>query len=162
VVHRKRRLRLVWSFVGPFRRWLRKSESVERDSAYDVLKPIELGPWPTRENMQLPPTEAQKDAGNRLETAMQAQDSDLVRDGITRTYAAGLHPIHSPLLISLADAPWHFCHEDVVFGLQQLKNPAAIAILEKTAFSVHKYLDYDENFGLRPKMHLGTCRHWNS
>lgn len=132
-------------------KWLRKSTSARRDSAHDVLKPVALGPWPTGGNIQLPPSEAQKDAANRLDSAMQTQDADQVREGVTRAYAAGLHPIHSALLISLADASWHFCHEDAVFGLQQLKDPAAVAILEKTAFSVHEYLNYDENFGLARK-----------
>jgi HEAT repeat protein len=132
-------------------KWLRKSASVRRDSAHDVLKPVELVAWPTGENIQLPPSEAQKDAANRLDSAIKARDADQVREGVTRAYAAGLHPIHSPLLISLADASWHSCHEDAVFGLQCLKDPSAIAVLEKVAFSVHEYLDYDENFGLARK-----------
>ena len=79
------------------------------------------------------------------------QVQDLALDGMTLAYRAGLHPIHVPLLISLANAPWHSSHEDVVMALQQLRNPAAVAILEKVTFSIHKYLDYDENFGLARK-----------
>jgi hypothetical protein len=41
--------------------------------------------------------------------------------------------------------------ESGYYRLQVLKDPAAIAILKKTAFSVHKYLASDENFGLARK-----------
>jgi hypothetical protein len=51
----------------------------------------------------------------------------------------------------LADAPWHFSHEDVVHALQRLRSPEAVGLLERTAFSVHKYQDYDETFGLARK-----------
>jgi len=102
-------------------------------------------------NTQSRPTEAQKSAATLLESALQAHDPQLAQDALNATYRAGLHRVHTSALVALAQAPWHFSHEDVVHALQELRSPETVGILEKTAFSVHEYLGYDEFFGLARK-----------
>lgn len=55
------------------------------------------------------------------------------------------------ILIELLSADWHLCHENIVLQLQQLKDPRAIKILQKTVERKFKYLEYDDSFGLGRK-----------
>jgi len=100
--------------------------------------------------MQLPPTETQIEAARRLESAIGARDPESVESAVSQAFPV-LHPVHAPALILLAEASWHQRHEDVVKALQELRSPDAVGALERTAFSVHEYLAYDNNHALRRK-----------
>ena len=100
--------------------------------------------------MQRPPTESQIEAVARLESAIRARNPELAESAIFQAFSV-LHPVHAPALILLIEAPWHQRHEDVVRAIQQLRSPDAVDALERTAFSVHEYLAYDEDFGLARK-----------
>ena len=99
--------------------------------------------------MEHPPTESQIEAARRLDSAIRLRNPELAESAICGAFS--LHPIHAPALILLAEASWHQRHEDVVRYLQQLRSPAAVDALERTAFSIHEYLAYDEDFGLARK-----------
>jgi hypothetical protein len=101
--------------------------------------------------MQFEPTQEQVKAATDLENAIALRDGALVFAAMSKAHVTGFHPIHSQSLILLAEAPWHFLHEDVVRGIQTLRSPAAVEALERTAFAVHKYLDYDDVFALARK-----------
>ena len=101
--------------------------------------------------VQNQPTQQQIDAVTQLETAVRLQNGDLVETAVFQAFASGLHPLHSPSLIILAEAPWHSRHEDIVRALQQLRSPAAADALERTAHAVHDYLAYDDGFALARK-----------
>lgn len=96
------------------------------------------------------PTEAQIEIGKHLESAIRARNPELVESALSAAFP-GLHPIHAPALILLAEDPWHQRHEDVVLALQDLRSPEAVDALERTTFSVHQHLAYDENSGLARK-----------
>lgn len=96
------------------------------------------------------PTPAQIDLARRLELALSARNPDLVESTVNEA-SSMLHQVHVPALIALAEAPWHHRHEDVVHALQELRSPDSIAALERTAFSTHAYLAYDNNYALARK-----------
>jgi len=100
--------------------------------------------------MQGQPTTSQIEAVELLETAIRKRSPELAESAVFRAFSV-LHPVHAPALMLLAGAPWHQRHEDVVRALQQLRNPDAVSVLERTAFSTHQYLAYDEDFGLARK-----------
>ncbi len=58
---------------------------------------------------------------------------------------------HLDLLIQLAGEDWHFCHEDVVAGLDTLRSRQAIDALVHAAWWVPPYLDFDESRALARK-----------
>jgi hypothetical protein len=89
-------------------------------------------------------------AAARLESAIRARNPELAESAIFQAFSV-LHPVHVPALILLAEGPWHQRHEDVVRAIQQLRSPDAVDALERTAFSVHEYLAYDEDFSLARK-----------
>lgn len=98
--------------------------------------------------VQIQPTQQQIDAVTQLETAIRLQNGDLVETAVFQAYACGLHSLHSHPLITLVEAPWHSRHEDIVRALQQLRSPAGVDTLERTAHAVHSYLAYDDGFAL--------------
>jgi HEAT repeat protein len=100
--------------------------------------------------MQGQPTTSQIEAVELLEIAIRKRSPELAESAVFRAFSV-LHPVHAPALILLAEAPWHQRHEDVVRALQQLRSPDAIGPLERTTFSTHDYLAYDEDFGLARK-----------
>jgi hypothetical protein len=101
--------------------------------------------------VQTLPTEAQTHVRECLESAIREQSADLVETAVYQAFKIGLHAIYVPSLVLLAEAGWHLRQEDVVRALQQIRSPDAIGVLERTAFSIHAHLAYDETFGLARK-----------
>lgn len=54
-------------------------------------------------------------------------------------------------LCELLDAPWHTCHEDIAFALEQLHDERSIEALYRAALSKHEYLAYDDGHALARK-----------
>ncbi len=86
-----------------------------------------------------------------LEDAYQTKDSDAVADGLLVGFRFGFLPNHLDLLRRLAEADWHFSHEDVVSALDELRDPGAVETLYRSVFQLHPYLAYDEVRSLATK-----------
>ena len=95
-------------------------------------------------------TEEQLRAARSLESAIHSRNPKSAESAVIQAFSV-LHQIHVPALIQLAEAPWHQCHEDVVRGLQELRDPDAVSALERVTFSKHHYLAYDHNYALARK-----------
>jgi hypothetical protein len=97
------------------------------------------------------PSQSQIDVIAHLEAAIRFQDGAQVEQALIQAFAAGLHAQMSPLLIVLAEAPWHMHHEALVSAIQQLRIPEAVEALEHVAHATYAYLGYDESYGLARK-----------
>lgn len=100
--------------------------------------------------MQHSPSGIKVDTLKHLESALDDRNSEWL-DSILAQSAGALHFMDASILIRLAEAPWHQRHEDVVFALQGLRSPEAVNALERTAFSKHEYLAYDNSHALARK-----------
>jgi len=93
----------------------------------------------------------------------QALGLDLLRDAACRQdqldvelalvvcFTFGFTAGHLDPLIQLAGEDWHFAHEDVVEGLDTLRSPQAVDALERAAWWVPPYLEFDEYRALARK-----------
>ena len=90
-------------------------------------------------------------AFRQLNDASASLVPDVVEDAVTEAYRVGLSSEFVPALIQLLGLEWHTRHEDIVFALQQLRDPQSVDILEVTARKAFDYLDYDEFRGLARK-----------
>jgi hypothetical protein len=86
-----------------------------------------------------------------LNRSAASRDPCEIQDAITSAHQLGLKPEFVPVFLNLLEMPDHFRHEDIVSGLQKLRDPRAINALYRTALTRHSYLDYDEFFGLARK-----------
>jgi hypothetical protein len=101
--------------------------------------------------MPTSPSQLQIDAITQLEDALRFQDAAQVERALIQAFTAGLHVQMAPLLVVLAEAPWHMRHEDAVSAIQQLRTSEAVDALERVAQTHHAYLDYDDGDGLARK-----------
>jgi hypothetical protein len=102
--------------------------------------------------MEIQPTEAQINAAHLLETSIREENEELADVAITTAYKAGPHPLYGPLLMILAEASWHYRHEDVVLEIQRLRWPDAVTVLERIAScSPPPYLAWNELLPLARK-----------
>jgi hypothetical protein len=78
------------------------------------------------------------------------QDEDLECAMIVG-FAFGFGPEHLEILCRLVDEPWHFCHEDVVSALDDMRTPAALDSLFRATQWIPEYLNYDDARALAVK-----------
>ncbi len=86
-----------------------------------------------------------------LNRSVETRDESEIDDALDAAFDVGLRPEFAPPLIQLLDLPVHRRHEDIVVGLQQLKDPRAVDSLYRAVFIKHEYLNYDNFFGLARK-----------
>jgi len=86
-----------------------------------------------------------------LEEASQKQSAGELEAALIVGAAFGFTAEHVPVLCQLLHVDWHSRHEDIVSTLQVLKDPRAVDAVYGAAFVKHKYLAYDEFFGLARK-----------
>jgi hypothetical protein len=97
------------------------------------------------------PISDREHALRQLTAAMQSGSADEIEDALVHTYEFGLSSEHAPILISLLGMATHTRHEDIVLGLQELRDPRAADALFEAALTNHKYLAFDEFHGLARK-----------
>jgi hypothetical protein len=86
-----------------------------------------------------------------LNHALKSRNSDEIDGALLAAFQVGLRHEFVSSFIGLLDLPDHHRHEDIVGGLQELKDPRAVDAIYRAAFVKHKYLAYDEFFGLARK-----------
>ena len=87
-----------------------------------------------------------------LERACKSQNSDEIDAAILAAFQLDhLSSAFGPIFIRLLVLKCHHKHEDLVQGLQQLRDPDAVSALFDAASVSHEYLAYDEFFGLARK-----------
>jgi hypothetical protein len=86
-----------------------------------------------------------------LNEALESRNGDKIDGALLAAFQVGLRPEFVPSFIGLLDLLGHHSHEDIVSGLQQLKDPRAVDVIYQAAFVNHEYLAYDEFFGLARK-----------
>jgi len=86
-----------------------------------------------------------------LQRALLEKDADAVEFGSMLMYRLGITPDYLSILNALAEEPWHRTHEDIVFALGKIQDPASVDTLSRTAVAKYPYLDYDEAFALGTK-----------
>lgn len=74
--------------------------------------------------------------------------SDDVEAGLTVGFVFGFVEDHVDPLLSLALAPWHTSHENIVRALEDIGNPRAIPVLQKLTHWVPSYLHFDDSRAL--------------
>jgi hypothetical protein len=79
-----------------------------------------------------------------LQRAMQERDDLLIHFGMYVGHRFGFSPEHLPVLMELAEAPWHTDHENVVMALSDLRSPMSVDVLYRTALAKYDYLDDDD------------------
>lgn len=83
--------------------------------------------------------------------SVETRDESEIDQALDGAFEVGLRSEFAPPLIQLLDLTVHRRHEDIVLGLQQLKDPRAVDSLCRAVFVKHDYLNYDEFFGLARK-----------
>lgn len=86
-----------------------------------------------------------------LNRAQQYADTDTIDSAVTSAFQVGLTSEFVGPFLRLLELPHHHRHEDIVGGLQDLKDPAAVEGLYQAAQVQHAYLAYDKFFGLARK-----------
>lgn len=86
-----------------------------------------------------------------LENAYREQNKLDVECGLGLAFQFGITQEYLDVLVRLSDADWHQRHEDVVTALDNLRDPRAIDALDRAAFKLHPYLDYDDTRSLADK-----------
>jgi hypothetical protein len=86
-----------------------------------------------------------------LEDAVAKPTPESVEKAVTAAHQTGIQKEFVPPLLSLLRSSEHFRHEDIVLALQGARDMRAVDALFETATISHKYLDYDETFGLARK-----------
>lgn len=92
--------------------------------------------------------------------ANRERDDLLVHFGTYVGHRFGFSDEHLPVLMELAEAPWHTKHEDVVSGLSKLRAPISVDVLYRTALTTYDYLDDEDDeiraLGVKCIWALGT------
>ena len=96
-------------------------------------------------------TDGQKLSHELLIEAIESQDPTDVELSLVVGFIFGFTEQHLSVLLSLAPAPWHISHEDVISALGSLKTPKAVEALRGATKWIPDYLDYDENRALAVK-----------
>lgn len=86
-----------------------------------------------------------------LERVLAEQDGDALEYVLYLGHWFGLSNAHLPVLETLAVAPWHECHEDVVDALATLRSATSVGALYQAATSVFPYREYDDAYSLAVK-----------
>lgn len=86
-----------------------------------------------------------------LRRGRDAHDAVDVEFGLYLGHHFGFTLEHVDVLCTLADAPWHECHEDVVDALASLKVPRAVDALYRAAAAEFPYRSYDDAHSLAVK-----------
>jgi hypothetical protein len=83
-----------------------------------------------------------------LRQSIDDRDADDMEASLVVVGSFGVTPEHFGMLIDLLAADWHQRHESVVYLLDRLRDPRAIASLARVATWIPDYLDWDENRAL--------------
>lgn len=86
-----------------------------------------------------------------IEKAYEERNAKDLRCALIVGGAFGFTSGHTNILCNLLAADWHYCHEEIVGALQDLRDPAAVDALERTVQTHYDYLNYDELSGLARK-----------
>jgi hypothetical protein len=88
---------------------------------------------------------------NELEQAVAEKSADRVECAIILGFHFGLSPSWAPLLCKLLEEDWHFRHEDIADALQDIRAPATVDCLYRSALKKHGYLAYNDSSALAIK-----------
>ena len=86
-----------------------------------------------------------------LEEAYRAQNAEDLQCALIIGHAFGFGPEHIDVLRRLAEAEWHYSHEDVVEALDSLRTSDAVEALFRATQWVPKSLEYDDSRALAVK-----------
>ena len=86
-----------------------------------------------------------------LVEARNGHDADGVEIGLIVGFTFGFRPEHFSLLVELANATWHYKHEDIVTAIGEFKNPEAVGVLVQNALNIPEYLSFDLSRALAVK-----------
>ena len=89
--------------------------------------------------------------GELLGDALISQESDEVELALLAGFNLGFSEAHINLLASLAQAEWHFSHEDIVSALNEICSSGCVNALHSLARQVPKYLEFDDARALGTK-----------
>jgi hypothetical protein len=92
-----------------------------------------------------------------LRQALSEHDARLVDFGAYVGHRFGFVQEHAELLMQLAEAPWHQSHENIVFGLNKLRDARSVDVLCRTTRAKYAYLEYDDTFSLGVKCIWGLA-----
>lgn len=92
-----------------------------------------------------------------LEAATAARDPLEVELGLILGYRFEFSRAYLPVLLTLVNADWHFCHGDVVSALDVLAAPESVDALYEAALAHYPYRDSDDvsSLGLKAIWALG-------
>ncbi len=86
-----------------------------------------------------------------LNHALESRKGDEIDAAVLAAFQVGLSRDFVPPFIGLLGLRNHHSHEDIVGGLQRLRDPRAVDAVYQASFVNHEYLAYDEFFGLARK-----------
>ncbi|MCJ8313395.1 MAG: hypothetical protein MJK11_10565 [Pseudomonadales bacterium] len=87
----------------------------------------------------------------KLKKSMNTGNPDQLEDALNCAWKSGMKIKYVDCLNKMLLLPWHYCHEDIVNALQELKSPSSVDVLFETATIKYKYLDFDDEFSLSRK-----------
>jgi hypothetical protein len=86
-----------------------------------------------------------------LEDAYRARSADDLQCALIVGHSFGFSREHTDVLCRLAEADWHFSHEDVVSALDGLQTPDAVETLFHVTQWIPEYLNFDKSRALAVK-----------
>lgn len=89
--------------------------------------------------------------GELLSGALEMQDTDEMELAMLAGFNLGFSVSHINLLSSLAQAEWHYSHEDIASAFDEIRVPGCVNSLRYLAQWVPEYLEFDEARALGSK-----------
>jgi hypothetical protein len=86
-----------------------------------------------------------------LEEACNTHDAEDLNCALIVGHTFGFGPEHTKILCRLVEVDWHYCHEDIVTALDQLRTTDAVEALFRATQWIPESLEYDDSRALAVK-----------